>query len=56
MLFVAQLATAATVYLFLHPSNTAFGTWGTILTTVGGIFHWLTVKDSKQPDACGAQQ
>lgn len=53
MVFVANLATAATVYLFMHPSNAAFGIWGTALTTIGGIFHWLTVRDAKTPDSCG---
>ena len=56
MLFVAQLATAATVYLFMHPSNAAFGIWGTALTTIGGIFHWLTVKDAKTADNGGVPQ
>jgi len=52
MIFAANLAVAATVYLFKFHSDVTFVTWGTILTTIGGIFHWLTVKDAKVPDAC----
>jgi hypothetical protein len=52
MLLFANLAVAATVYLFLHPSNIAYGTWGSILSTTGVTFHWLTVRDAKVPDAC----
>lgn len=52
ILFVANLGAAATVYLFMYHDPVVFATWGTILTTIGGIFHWLTVRDSKVADAC----
>ena len=41
---------AATVYLFLHPSEINFGTWCGFGATIGGIYHWLTVYDDKRPD------
>lgn len=54
MALFANLGIAATVYLFMHPSDMAFATWGGILSTNAGVFHWLTVKDAKVPDACSS--
>lgn len=41
---------ASTVYLFLHPTDTNFATWGALAATMGGIYHWITVYDDKRPD------
>jgi hypothetical protein len=48
---VAAGWTAATVFLFMYPSSTNFGIWGTLVGTIGGIFHWLCVSDDKRVDA-----
>jgi hypothetical protein len=48
---LTMLVFAATVYLFLHPSDVNFGTWGAILGTGLGGYHWLVLWDSKRPDA-----
>lgn len=49
---LTNLVGAATVYLFIHPSDIAFGTWGTILATTVSGFHWMVIRDSKEKDAC----
>ena len=41
---------AATVYLFLHPSDTSFGIWCGLASTLIGAYHWLTIYDDKKPD------
>lgn len=43
---------AATVYIFLHADDVNFVTWAGFSTTVGGIYHWLVIRDSKEKDAC----
>ncbi len=50
MLLVAQVWVASTVYLFLHPSEPVFVTWSGLCTTMGGIYHWICVRDDKIPD------
>ena len=47
---VSTALAAATVYLFLHPSDTAFGIWGTIFTTTTTAYHMIVVHDDKSPD------
>jgi len=37
-------------YVFLHPSDTAFGICVGGVGTFGAIFHALTIHDDKQPD------
>lgn len=45
---------ASTVYLFIHPSEGAFATWGALAGTMTGAYHYLVLLDSKRPDApCG---
>ena len=44
-------AGAATVYLFSHPDGLSFGAWCTLMGTMVPCYHWLTVRDSKIPDA-----
>jgi hypothetical protein len=51
VIFVITAAlTAATVYIYLHASDTNFAAWCGLVATVGGIYHWLTVYDDKRPD------
>ena len=52
MLVVTAVLGAGTVYLFIHPGDIAFGTWGGIVTTITGVYHWLNIRDSKEKDAC----
>jgi squalene cyclase len=42
---------AATVFLFKHSDTMNFATWGTVLVTVIGVYHWLVIRDSKEKDA-----
>jgi hypothetical protein len=42
---------AGTVWIFRYPSDAAFMAWCGLVGTVGGIYHWLNVRDSKVPDA-----
>ena len=50
MLLVAQVWVASTVYLFLHPSEPTFVTWSSLCATMGGIYHWLCIRDDKTQD------
>jgi hypothetical protein len=43
--------TAGTVYLFMFHAVEIFVAWCGLCATMGGIYHWLNVRDSKQPDA-----
>lgn len=52
MILVAAIWIAGTVFLFLHHSQPAiFATWCGLCTTMGGLYHWLTLRDQKVPDA-----
>jgi hypothetical protein len=53
----AGVYVAATVYLFRHPGPETFGVWAGMVATMGGVYHWLDVRDAKTPDApCGGGQ
>jgi hypothetical protein len=41
---------ASWVYVFLHPSDVAFGVCVGGVGTFGAIYHGLRVHDDKQPD------
>lgn len=49
--FIFAFAVTGAVFLFRHASEVNFAAWLGTLATSGGIFHWLRVRDSKQPDA-----
>jgi hypothetical protein len=51
MLLLGGVLVASTVYIFKHPDDINFGAWCTFVGTVGGIYHWLVLIDSKRPDA-----
>ncbi len=42
---------ASTVYIFIHPGEGAFATWGVLCATMTGAYHWLVMLDDKRPDA-----
>jgi uncharacterized membrane protein len=48
---VAMIMTAATAFLFMYPNAEDFATWGGVVATTGGLYHWIMVRDSKIPDA-----
>jgi hypothetical protein len=50
-LLVAIMWVAATVYLFKHPSDISFGTWGTICGTMLCAYKWIDMRDDKEKDA-----
>jgi hypothetical protein len=50
MLLVAGIWIASTIYIFKHPDGGTFATWAALAATIGGIYHWLTIHDSKVPD------
>jgi hypothetical protein len=50
---VDAILTVGTIYLFKHADPLVFGSWATFATTMAGLYHWLVVRDSKQPDAGG---
>lgn len=53
--FVVSLVTGAwaagTAWVFLHPTAAAFAAWCSLCATMGGIYHWLVIHDSKEKDA-----
>ena len=49
MLHMGGMLSASTWFVFLHPQY--FPTWSMFVGTVGGVFHWLIIHDSKVPDA-----
>lgn len=51
IMLLAGIWTAATVFLFKHPESPNFQTWCMLGATMGGIYHWLMVRDQKVPDA-----
>lgn len=51
ILLLAGVWIAATVFLFKHPEHPNFMTWCGLAVTMGGIYHWLMVRDQKIPDA-----
>ena len=53
MLVMTGMVAAATVYLYLHPGVDSFGIWAGMVTTFGGIYHWIVYLDAKRPDAEG---
>lgn len=52
MTLVSCAWVAATVYLFMFHSDVNFATWCGFSATICGVYHWLTIRDDKQPDAC----
>lgn len=42
---------AATVYMFLFHSPEVFVAWCGLATTIGGVYHWIVVRDAKVKDA-----
>jgi hypothetical protein len=55
MALVSLLWITSTIYLFIHPSEADFATWGTICSVMTGVYHWLNIHDQKYPDACHTQ-
>jgi hypothetical protein len=55
MLFVAAAWAAGTVFIFKFGTkdNAALllPAWGSVCCTMGGIYHWLCVRDAKTKDA-----
>ena len=51
MLLVAGMWIAGTVYLFMYHSPLVYSTWCGLGATMTGVYHWITLKDSKVPDA-----
>jgi len=41
---------ASWIYVFIHPSVTAYGICVGAVGTFGAIFHWICVLDDKKPD------
>jgi hypothetical protein len=41
---------ASWAYVFMHPSDTAYGICVGGVGTFGGLFHFLTMHDDKIPD------
>jgi hypothetical protein len=53
MTVITNSVVVATVFLFEHPTDANFVTWAAVVSTVGCVYHWLVIRDSKQPDAAG---
>jgi hypothetical protein len=51
MLLVTAAWIAGTVWVFIHPDAEAFAAWCGLCATMGGVYHWLTIRDSKVKDA-----
>lgn len=51
MVLVGAVWIAGTVWIYIHASVAAFSLWCGLCTSMGGIYHWLNLRDSKTPDA-----
>lgn len=51
MVKVSLMWTVATVYLFMNPSEATFLAWCGFGGTVTAVYHWMTIRDQKVPDA-----
>lgn len=51
MAVITLAVVAGTTYLFLYHGEGVFVAWCGLISTVGGIYHWLNVRDQKVPDA-----
>lgn len=51
LIHVNALVIAATIFVFQHADPVNFATWGGVVGTVTGAYHYLFVKDQKAPDA-----
>lgn len=51
MIMVTAAWVCATIFLFKYPLVPNFITWAGVCGTLTGVYHWLTVKDAKVPDA-----
>lgn len=49
MIHLGGALAASTVFVFLHPEH--FPAYCTFVGTVGGMFHWMVIRDSKIEDA-----
>lgn len=53
--FVMALITCgwgvSSVFLWIHPTDMNFATWGTFSAVVIAAYRWIDYKDSKVPDA-----
>jgi hypothetical protein len=53
--FIMAVATlvwvASTVFLFIHPETSNFVSWCGLACTMSGLYHWLSIHDSKIKDA-----
>ena len=54
MILVGGIWAAGTVFIFRFGSKenavALMTAWGGICATMGGIYHWLTIRDDKQKD------
>lgn len=50
---VTSMWIAGTIFLFKYPQAVNFATWSGLVVTITGVFHWLTIRDAKLPDAGG---
>lgn len=48
---ISAFAIAVLVYVYQHPSDGAFASACAAVGTLVGLYHWFTLKDSKEPDA-----
>ena len=50
VVLVAFILVVATIYLFTYPEPMVFATWATVVGTVTSAYHWIVLKDQKEPD------
>ena len=50
MSMLAGIAIVGGVYVFKHPDDVNFGTWGTVCGVLTAALHWLNVRDDKEKD------
>jgi hypothetical protein len=48
---ISIIGIVASTFLFEHPSEANFVTWGTMQGVIVGAYKWIDYKDSKVPDA-----
>lgn len=51
MVKVSLMWTVSTVFLFMHPTEAVFIAWCGFGGTVTAVYHWMTIRDQKIPDA-----
>ena len=51
MLHISSFAIATMMFVYTHPSEGNFASMCASIASILGLYHWFTLRDSKEPDA-----